>query len=392
MSDVLKQARRLAKIGFSVIWLRERSKAPISRKWTEKPTATVDDLEDTYEDGYNCGVRLGKPSRIGDYYLTVIDIDVRDSSYAKEAYAQAEKLLRMELSDFPTVISGSGGKSLHLYALTEEPHAGRKIWHSKEKMRGDDGKMHWCAEVEIFGTGKQVVLPPSIHPDTGKPYRWKDPFDERDLPILDEDRLSHLLGDDGDDEGQTEEDREPLGLTFTEAREVLAALQDLAADRDSWRNVGMALKHEFGERDGWRLFDAWSKKAEGYDKEENLAQWKSFKNERRSKVQTMRSLLHIRKEREIIDLLDDDTEELRDLFDDLPEEEDDTKDAETGMPKHLLKIPVSSMTWWSTTTGTHTTIIPRSPCRSRWRSAPWCSGVTGRPIRTTCHHSGSPRL
>lgn len=43
--------------------------------------------------------------------------------------------------------------------------------------------------IELLSDGSQTVMPPSIHPDTGKPYRWITPdilpeFDVKDLPIL----------------------------------------------------------------------------------------------------------------------------------------------------------------------------------------------------------------
>ncbi len=333
MSDVLKAAKRLAKQGFSVIWLRERSKAPVGNNWSKKPTKSPEELEDSYRDGYNVGVRLGKPSQIGDYYLCVIDVDIRDPEYRQEAIRQVEKLLGVRVNEFPTVISGSENGSFHLYALTESPHPSRKLWHSAETFKDDEGKKHWCAEVEFFGTGKQVAMPPSIHPDTGRAYRWKDPFDADELPILDEDRLSALLGDDGDDD-YTEEDIRPLGLTFTEGRDILDKLQNWADDRETWAITGMALKHEFGERDGWRMFDKWSQQGKGYDKNENLAQWRSFGRTVKGRPVTMRSLMKEAKDRDISDLLDDDTDELRALFDELPKRERVER-----TPPHLMTVP-----------------------------------------------------
>ena len=333
MSDVLKAAKRLAKQGFSVIWLRERSKAPVGRNWSKKPTKSAVELEDSYLDGYNVGVRLGKPSQIGDFYLSVIDVDIRDPEYRQETIQQVEKLLGLRVNEFPTVISGSANGSFHLYALTESPHASRKLWHSAETFKDEEGKKHWCAEVEFFGTGKQVAMPPSIHPNTGRAYRWKDPFDADELPILDEDRLSALLGDDGDDD-YTEEDIQPLGLTFTEGRDILDKLQNWADDRETWAITGMALKHEFGERDGWRMFDKWSQQGKGYDKTENLAQWRSFGRTVKGRPVTMRSLMKEVKDRDISETLDDDTDDLRDMFEDLPKRE--KKDR---VPPHLLTIP-----------------------------------------------------
>jgi hypothetical protein len=36
-------------------------------------------------------------------------------------------------------------------------------------------KRHW--EIDLIGTGKQAVIPPSIHPATGLPYRWERELD-----------------------------------------------------------------------------------------------------------------------------------------------------------------------------------------------------------------------
>jgi predicted P-loop ATPase len=41
-------------------------------------------------------------------------------------------------------------------------------------------------EISIMGEGQQVVLPPSVHPDTGGKYNWSSPIaDWKDLPLLD---------------------------------------------------------------------------------------------------------------------------------------------------------------------------------------------------------------
>ena len=34
------------------------------------------------------------------------------------------------------------------------------------------GLKRWDWEIELFGTGKQAVLPPSVHPDSGENYAW----------------------------------------------------------------------------------------------------------------------------------------------------------------------------------------------------------------------------
>ena len=87
---------------------------------------------------------------------------------------------------FPYVISGSGGDSRHFYFFTDRPFRSRKLEHSAEKFTGKDGKQHWAWEIELFGTGKQVACPPSIHPDTGRAYVWgrSIDFDLIDLAVV----------------------------------------------------------------------------------------------------------------------------------------------------------------------------------------------------------------
>jgi Bifunctional DNA primase/polymerase, N-terminal len=42
----------------------------------------------------------------------------------------------------------------------------------KKHFTGPDGKVHRPTLVEILAHGAQTVIPPTVHPDTGQPYRW----------------------------------------------------------------------------------------------------------------------------------------------------------------------------------------------------------------------------
>ena len=284
---MLDEAIRLAECGFSVIWLKPRSKAPREAKWSTLPTLTVEELEESYQKGFNAGVRLGKHSKIGKKYLHAVDMDIRDENYTEIAKKIVKRTFELDLDDYPTVLSGSGGDSRHFYLLLDEPVASTKLWHSDEKMVDDEGKEHWCAEVELFGTGKQVVLPPSIHPDTGKRYAWAKEFDDRDLPVIDMDLVRAATEA---DEYEDADNDEPLGMTADEVARAIAKLQPWADDHDTWRDVGMAVKHELGMKDGWPVFDEWSKRGRGYNKGENRNQFLRFKNDRKRKI-TMRSIM-----------------------------------------------------------------------------------------------------
>lgn len=246
---------------------------------------TPADLEDTYEKGRNIGVRLGKWSRVDGFYLHVLDMDIRDPDFTDDArceLADIAKAWGITPDDFVPVISGSGGESRHLYFLTDKPFSSKKLWHSTESFIDEKGTKHWCAEIELFGTGKQVALPPSIHPDTLKEYRWEHgTFDSRDLIDVDSTLIEGMIG--AEREQRYAEDAEPLGISYAEAEGHIAGLDldGYCEDRAGWIRLGMALHHEFDGSpealDVWRQF---SKKSRKFNERVLREQWKSFKLDR----------------------------------------------------------------------------------------------------------------
>lgn len=189
---MLKEARRLYDLGFAIHWLMPKSKRPILKKWTTGPRHTWAALEKSYKPGFNIGVRLGKASSLGNGYLAVVDCDVKSESLKHRGEMKA-KLAELGLGITPTVISGRGNGSKHLYIRTAKPLAPRRYSQSPDKVKvlmpsvpptkfelGElsekDIKWGWrlrpAWEISLMGEGNQVVLPPSIHPDSGKAYKW----------------------------------------------------------------------------------------------------------------------------------------------------------------------------------------------------------------------------
>lgn len=190
------EARRLYKLGFAIHWLRPNSKIPLESGWGSGPRRDWKHLKETFEERNNVGVRLGTPSKIGENFLCVIDVDVKslDPRHKKEAINAARKLLGGVAC--PVVISGRGNGSRHYYCVTKKPfktfnpaesnetvkvHMPSKTRPSKaEKEQLTDAELKkglrlanaW--EVSLYSDGRQVVLPPSIHPDSGRAYSWKN--------------------------------------------------------------------------------------------------------------------------------------------------------------------------------------------------------------------------
>lgn len=280
-------AAPLVSAGFALHWLRIRSKAPAQAEWSGKPVATIEELSKSFREGQNLGVRLGEWSSTESGYGHLIDLDIRDESKRAEAYAKLSEYI--DYKTLPCVKSGSGGSSRHFYFFCDTPFPSKKLAHSKtfqmvldEKKQRDVKKWDW--EIELFGTGKQAVIPPSIHPDTGNPYTW-----ERELPLnliemgvgpsIDADRVeSWGVQAEPVDSLAAPDQVEPLGLELSEAASMIADLtDDWVEDRDQWLQVGMAMHHEFaGSPEAFDAWAEWSAQSEKFDLKDARRVWKSF--------------------------------------------------------------------------------------------------------------------
>ena len=297
---MLQSVKHLVEAGFAIHRLRTKSKAPFADNWSEAPVATWDDLQGSYRKGENLGVRLGQWSKLGKLYLHVIDLDIRDPYESEKALAKLIELFPM-WEKLPVVLSGSGGDSRHYYFLSEKAFRSEKLAHSEKKQVCKDGKKRWAWEIELFGTGKQVAIPPSIHPDTGKAYRWLTPFDFDalalgDSPTVSAKHLEAIVGSDETPINTTDERMQPLGLSVDEVRELLDALPNDDLDYDDWLNVMASVQHEAFDRTKaekkafYEVFRTWSARSDKHDDETARYKFFSFKNKGNRRHRTMRSV------------------------------------------------------------------------------------------------------
>lgn len=133
--------------GLPVIPLRPKQKMPAPNAWQSfasiMPTAeTQAQWLDAYPDG-NIGLPLGPQSG-----MLALDLDSDDPKVAQ--------VIDSILPPTPWVRFGKKG-SVRMFKFNGE---------RTTRIKGEDGS----TIVEILSRGTQVVLPPSIHPDTQKPY------------------------------------------------------------------------------------------------------------------------------------------------------------------------------------------------------------------------------
>jgi hypothetical protein len=296
-ASILETVRAFSAAGFGLHWLYPKQKNPIGIGWEKKAVATFDQLRKSYRQGNNLGVRLGEFSRVDGAYLHLIDLDIRKPDSAIDAWSALCRLFpQVRFETLPSVISGSGGESRHLYFVTDQPFASKKLAKSPAYEMVFDPtkgrkveKKDW--EIELFGGPKQAVMPPSIHPITGLPYRWERGFDldgfdgVPHIPAAAVEAAGAIINDLEDDYvGNTER----LGITIEEGEDILAALpldpwcynRGTYSQEAGWLKVGMALKHEFGDQ-GYDLWCEFSKQSSKYEENEQRIAWKSFKGKSR---------------------------------------------------------------------------------------------------------------
>jgi predicted P-loop ATPase len=154
------------------------------------------------------GVRLGSSSKVNNNYLATIDCDVksRDKKHLDQMEDKLFELFGEQLSTAPMVASGRGNGSKHYYVTTRAASTPRRLAQSFDKVEvhmpsvkaskadierlstlkiAGGIRMRPAWEISLMGEGQQVVLPHSIHPDSGRHYIWSRPFlNKEDAPLI----------------------------------------------------------------------------------------------------------------------------------------------------------------------------------------------------------------
>jgi hypothetical protein len=154
-----------------------KDKAPFIQEW--QSLDVTDDVIDSWEESY-LGVANGFGFRAGQYNIGFLDIDTDDQQ-------QIHKIDEVLDLSHICVKKGLKGKTV-FFRFQGTPKKSKY----NVKLRPTDKK----AICEINFTSGQTVLPPSIHPQTGLPYKWISnsllEIDIEDLPLIDESRIEYL--------------------------------------------------------------------------------------------------------------------------------------------------------------------------------------------------------
>lgn len=259
-------AEPLRAAGYSVIPLVAREKRPIPTQWTRFCAVLPSDQDymEWYANhkGANIGLCLGRASK-----LIAIDFDYDEDGLHTEILALLPKS--------PVKKVGAKGFTV-FYRFNGE----------KTEQFTRNGKVVF----EILSHGRQTVLPPSIHPDTGKPYIYDgdrleahsfDSFPFIDVGVIDHIRNKHFARIVHKPTKEFIKKDDPI--------DVAECLQFIPAglSRDEWLQIMFAIKDELGDQ-GFGIFDRWSQTSDKYDAKTIRTVWDSA----RGQGVTVGTLLH----------------------------------------------------------------------------------------------------
>ncbi len=160
------EALKLIKKGFNIVPCE--GKHPKLLHWEKQPIDSEKSCCEWWnKKDYNIAIATG-------YGYIVIDLDVKKDTNGIDNFYSFLNEQKIELPQTLSVTTGTGGK--HLYFATSKKIGGRVNFL---KLGG----------IDIRGNGGCAIAPPSIHPDTGKPYKWDNDLPMAQLPEKLEDIL-----------------------------------------------------------------------------------------------------------------------------------------------------------------------------------------------------------
>ncbi|WP_299313761.1 AAA family ATPase [uncultured Halomonas sp.] len=256
------------KAGWVLVPLEKGQKSPRGRGWNVRELC-LDRPEE---------VRSLEGAGLAHAYSGTCAIDIDDVGRAQKWLAEHGIDLQ-ELLTAPDCVrmeSGRENRAKLLYALDEPLVSFKRI----EKIDGVKCNIIDFRCATRAGRSAQDVLPPTIHPDTGKPYFWSYGDDLAGhwsaLPPLPE-ALKELWVQSLRKEGPSGEE---IDIEADEIRKLLAAF-DPDCDYEEWVRVGMSVHSATGgSSEGLELWDEWSRGGEKYKGQRDLEpHWHSFNDD-----------------------------------------------------------------------------------------------------------------
>jgi hypothetical protein len=256
-----RYAMRYRDHGYAPVPVRPGSKAPLITDWSRwsdelPPPELVQEWIRRY--GADAGIAIATGPASG---IVALDLDHDDGSHAAILEAAG-----------PSPVGKIGARgATYFYRYSGE--SSRAFRRNGETI---------C---EVLAGKRLVIIPPTIHPDTGRAYEWTTParlinYHASQLPPLNAAGVAALFEapERKPPRSRRAKPRPAARSGSADAELIAEALSHIPADLDrhSWIRIGMAIKAALGDA-GFQLFDDWSSTATAkYHAGEMTAQWRSF--------------------------------------------------------------------------------------------------------------------
>lgn len=283
--DLSILARKYVKNGWALVPIANGTKGPTGDGWNQQEQC-VTTLDDCRRIKANVGLAHAYSG------TCVIDLDRFDDAAEWFASKGLELSILWDAMDAVKISSGKPNRGKLLYKLPEgvAPLRSKKLADGALELR--------CAASN--GKTLQDLLPPSIHPDTGRPYEWV--YDDilgthwSQPPVLPAAMLKlwqAVLSPEPAEKAPKSE-KESLGLSRDDIRKLIYQ-EDPDGDYDNWLAVGFAVHHEMrGGHVGLELWDEWSATGAEYPGWEQLEyKWGTFGRGYDGPEKTIRSLMTV---------------------------------------------------------------------------------------------------
>lgn len=256
-SIFLESALMYARNGFPVFPCEERGKAPqglLAPNGYKDATTNPKVIKKWWCNGHDWNIGLVPPKG-----MAILDIDPRNGG--EESWEKIQRRLSTKglRSEGLRAYTGGGGEHIVLNNVPERL----------------PGKLAKGIDIKRNG---YVVAAPSIHPDTGKRYRWVGGWNPKGILNWPSD-LKPLRQAPENNKKNTGEKNKDL-LTLSQVRKLLKQVDP--DDYDNWIEIGMGLKADYPD-EGFDLWMKWSSKSKKFPGERAArAKWRSFRGEGRT--------------------------------------------------------------------------------------------------------------
>lgn len=284
-SFLKKYAQIVFDNGYEPVFIRPGEKRPFGAKWEQKTHGpkTIAKAIEAGRGNFGVGIKTK--------LTPLVDIDCYDEALVEHMRQFAEELIG------PTLERTGQAPKLGMLYRADKPFPKTQSAFFID----DEGRP---VKLEVLGEGQQFVAF-HIHPDTGKPYKWKDGITPatvaaEDVQIITHEDASELVAEferqcrnrgwpekstvkrlesrsgdfDYDDPFIT--DKHKIEITAEELRAKLQMVPN-PEDHETWFMVGMALYHQFdGSDDGLEMWHEWSAEADNYKQDDLDYRWTTF--------------------------------------------------------------------------------------------------------------------